>query len=79
MAEPEQPPLTEPVIVPCLFITGGAIETSHDLVRFVGWVAIPELGGETAERRIAVRFAMPTDVARGLFSQGSRATRRGGH
>ena len=57
------PPLTEPEIVPCLFITGGAIEAGESTLRLVGWVQLPALGGETEERRIQVRLAMPLGAA----------------
>lgn len=56
----DQPPLTEPVIIPCLFISGGEIEFGEGVIRFVGWTQMPALGGQTEERRIEVRFAIPT-------------------
>lgn len=62
----EEPPLTEPLIVPCLYVTGAAVERADHAVRIVGWVHLPVLGGETDERRIVIRFAMPIDSARKL-------------
>lgn len=63
----DSPPLTEPEVIPCVFLTGGAIEAGESTVRFVGWVQLPMLGGETEERRIQVRFAMPVDNATALY------------
>lgn len=62
------PPLTEDTGVPCLFVTGAAVEVTRYVMRVVGWVLLPEIGGETEERRIVVRFAMPLDKARVLMS-----------
>lgn len=59
MSEEEpDPPLTEPTICPCLFITGGAFEISEGSIRLVAWVEMPDLGGQTRERRIVARIAM---------------------
>jgi len=57
-------PLVEHVQVPCLYVTGLAIEADDHVVRLVGWVAMPDLGGETVERRIVARLAMPIITAR---------------
>lgn len=65
----EQPALTEPVIVPCLYLTGGEIEVGAGIVRFVGWTQMPAFGGQTEERRIEVRFAIPVDEARRLAAK----------
>ncbi len=65
----EQIPLTEPVIVPCLYLTGGEIEIGAGVVRFVGWTQMPGLGGQTEERRIEVRFALPVEEARRLAAK----------
>jgi hypothetical protein len=54
----EEPPLTEPVTVQCLYVTGIAIEVSRQVARLIGWVSLPDLGGQTTERRIVVRLAM---------------------
>lgn len=53
-----EPPLTEPVPCPCLFVTGGAFEISDGSIRLVAWVEMPNLGGEMRERRIVARLAM---------------------
>jgi hypothetical protein len=60
-------PLTEPLIVSCLFVNGLAIQPEDGAIRFVGWVYAPNLGGQTEERRIVVRFAMPLHAAREMF------------
>lgn len=61
-------PLTEPVTVNCLYLTGAAIEVTRHVARTVGWVALPDqTGGEAKERRVAVRFAMPIDAARAYW------------
>lgn len=59
----EQPALTEPVIVPCLYLTGGDIEVGSGIVRFIGWTQM------AGERRIEVRFALPLDEARRLAAK----------
>jgi hypothetical protein len=38
---------------------GGAFEISEGSLRLVAWVEVPNLGGETRERRIVARLAMP--------------------
>lgn len=68
MPDALQPPLTEPEIVPCLFVTGLAIEIADSVVRLVGWVTLPSLGGETEERRIVMRVAMSNTQARNFQS-----------
>jgi hypothetical protein len=70
-------PLTEAVPVPCLFVTGASIEVTEHIMRFIGWVHLPDLGGETDERRIVVRFAMPIDVARRLRDDLTGMLRKG--
>jgi hypothetical protein len=40
----------------------------HDL-RLTAWTNIPFLGGQEAERRIIVRFAMPINAARALRTE----------
>lgn len=59
----EQVALTEPVIVQDVFVTGAAVESSSHVMRIVGWVQLPYLSGDAEERRIVVRFVMPTDAA----------------
>jgi hypothetical protein len=71
-------PLTEPNTIPCLYITGIGLEIS-DVVRVVGWVHLPALGGETEERRIVVRFAISNTQARNLQTTLKKGLSRGGH
>lgn len=75
----ERVPLTEPEIVPCLYVTGLAIEIADAVVRFVGWVHLPALGGETEERRIVVRFAVSNVQARNVQAVLKKGLARGGH
>jgi hypothetical protein len=64
-----QPPLTEPQCIKYLYLSGVAVEISAHTVAFTGWVDMPDLGPETDERRIVVRFAMPIDAARRLRNE----------
>jgi len=76
--EPEVPPLTEPLIVQDLVITGAEIDADRHLVRFVGWT-LSKIGKfEPAERRIVVRLAMPIDAARTLWADLADALRQEG-
>lgn len=72
-------PLTEPELVDCLFLTGIAAEISDQFVRFVGWVHVPELGGETAERRIRIRYVLTNAQTRNLIAVLRKGMARGGH
>ena len=76
--EPEVPPLTEPLIVQDLVITGAEIEADQHLVRFAGWTLSKTGKLEPAERRIVVRLAMPIDVARTLWADLADALRQEG-
>jgi hypothetical protein len=70
--EPE-PPLTEPEIITCEFATGCAVDADEHALRLTGWTFIPPyFGGECAERRIVVRFAMPIGAARALRTEARR-------
>src|ERR1700733_4193488 len=62
--EPEVPPLSEPLIVQDLVITGAEIEADQRLVRFAGWTLSKTGKLEPAERRIVVRLALPIDAGR---------------
>ena len=76
--EPEVPPLTEPLIVQDLVITGAEIEADQRLVRFAGWTLSKTGKLEPAERRIVVRLAMPIDAARTLWADLADALRQEG-
>ncbi len=60
--------MTEPIIVPCLFVTGLAVEAEESFVRIVGWVDLPEAGYDS-ERRIISRVVLPESVARLLIRE----------
>lgn len=76
----DDPPLTEPMIVPCLYVTGWAVEASEaGAVRLVGFVQMPRIGGEMDERRIVVRCAMTTPVGREMLATLRDAITRGGN
>jgi hypothetical protein len=62
----EQPPFTEPVPIPCLFVSGTATEFMPGFARVVAWVELPTLPAEPHERRIVGRWVMPDAVARQL-------------
>lgn len=73
------PPLSEPEIVPCIFVSGFSVVPAGRVVRFVGWVELPALGDEPIERRIVVRFVMTVEAARALRDDLAKALRRPGH
>ena len=72
-------PLTEPLIVPCLYCTGAGIERVVHAVQVVFWTHTPTLSEDMGERRISARIAMPIDVARTFAREITRALREGGH
>lgn len=76
-AEPS--PVTEPVIVNSVFITGGAIEVTDSCVRIVGWEQQPAMSGEMVERRIVARLAMSNGVAREIVAALRRGLAKDGH
>lgn len=71
--------LTEPEIIHCLYITGMAVEIADSVVRLVGWVSLPTLGGQTEERRIVLRCAMSNEQARNLQTVLRKGLTRGGN
>lgn len=79
MSRHKQPPLTEPTIVGCVFVTGMGVEIADDVVRFVGWNHLPALSSESEERRIVVRYVMSNSQARSFLSVLRRGLVRGGH
>jgi hypothetical protein len=66
MDHTNEPPLTEPLIVPALFISGMIVDAGLDVVRLVGWETTPF--GNPSERRIVVRVAMTVEAARELHA-----------
>ncbi len=77
--EAPDPPLTEPLIVPCLFATGAGVERTPHSLRLVFWVHTPNLGGEAEERRIVARLALPLDAAHVVTKALTTALRDRGH
>lgn len=78
-AQSERSALTEPEIIPCLYVTGLAIEIADSVVRLVGWVSLPNLGTEIEERRIVMRCAMSNSQARNFEAVLRKGLTRGGH
>jgi hypothetical protein len=63
-------PLAEPLIVTCQYITGGRMWIDEgSILQFIGWVAIPMMGGESEEHRIVTRLAIPLGVAKQLVGE----------
>jgi hypothetical protein len=75
----DQPPLTEPVMIQCLFCTGIEVEATDHFSRLTGWVELPAMGSGNPERRIMVRVVMPPEVARALSRDLRRGLAKGGH
>jgi hypothetical protein len=47
-----------------LIVPGCAVDADEHDLRLTAWTNIPFLGGQEAERRVIVRFAMPINAAR---------------
>jgi hypothetical protein len=75
----DEPPFTEPVVIPCLFTSGCACEFAESFVRIVAWVDLPSLPHEPHERRIIARLVLPKDVARGLERELKQGLKKGSH
>jgi hypothetical protein len=71
------PPLTEPVIVQCLFCTGVDVQHTENFTRLIGWVELPAPGYDFQERRIIARMVMPEEVARALSRDLRRSLTKG--
>lgn len=72
-------PLTEPKVVDCVFCEGIRIEVRDGFIRIVGWIDLETAADGIAERRIVVRAAMPTLVARALIRDLRKSVAKGGH
>lgn len=72
---PADPPLTEPMIVQCLSVSGFEVATEDHVMHFVGWAVTPAFAGDSAsqERRIVVRFDMSIDNVRAFRDKVTRA------
>ena len=66
LTEFAEPPLTEPVVVPCLYCTGAGVARAPHAVQLVFWVHSPGPGLGDEERRLTVRVALPIDATRVL-------------
>ncbi|MBZ9894215.1 hypothetical protein LB545_07640 [Mesorhizobium sp. BR1-1-6] len=60
MAEDEDPPLVEPVIIPDIFCEGIDIQRIDGDVRLIAWVT------HESEHRIVARLVLPEAVGRAL-------------
>ncbi len=64
--EDHEPPLNEPVIIPCVYASGFEVQPEDGIIRLVAFVRLPDFGGETTERRIVARAVMTPSTARAL-------------
>lgn len=69
----EEKPLTEPVPVPDVFVTGSYVERLDGTIRIVAWVDYSE------ERRINGRWVMSSTTARHLVAELRKVLMRGGN
>lgn len=69
--------VSEPEIVPDLFITSALVERNSHVIRFVGFVRTPQMCTVREEHRVVVRLTMPIDVARGMRKEVEKALREG--
>ena len=77
LPEHDVPPLTEPLIIQDLLISGVEIEADRHLVRFVGWT-LAKTGHDPVERRVVSRLAMSIDAAREIWADLADALGREG-
>lgn len=79
MTEATDLPLTEPLIVPVLSVSGFDLRTDDHIMHFVGWVATPAVAGDgtSAERRIVMRFDMSIDSVRPFRDAVTKSIPRG--
>lgn len=68
----DEPPLTEPLIIPDVFATGVDIDHINGEVRLVCWVTHGD------EHRIVNRLVLPSVVARALVRDLRKALATGG-
>jgi hypothetical protein len=72
---PADPPLTEPMIVQCLSVSGFEIDIEDHMMHFVGWAVTRD--GSSQERRIVMRFDMSIDNVRAFRDKVTKAIPRG--
>lgn len=75
----EKAPLSEPVVVQSVFLTGAAVAVTDTCVRLVGFEELEAVHGEMAERRIVSRVVMSTATAREIIAALQKALTKGGH
>ncbi len=61
----DRPPLSEPIITPTIFCNGVTIDLADGVLTITYWT----VHIEPAERRIAVRVAVPVEVGRDQMVQ----------
>lgn len=71
--------MTEPTPVDCHFVEGVKIEVRDEFLRIVGFIDLETSENGEPERRIVVRAALPTLVARALLRDLRKAVSRGGN
>lgn len=76
----DRPPrMSEPKPVPCHFVEGVTVEVRDEFIRVVGWIDLETVEMDRPERRIVVRAALPTMVARALIRDLRKAVAKGGN
>lgn len=71
--------LTEPKVIDCVLCEGITLEVRDELIRMVGWVDLETVVGVAIERRIVLRAAVPTLLARAMIRDLRKAVARGGN
>jgi hypothetical protein len=73
----ELAPLTEPEIIPCLYVRGFEMMVVDSVVQLEFWASVESTGG--SERRIVSRVAMSNSQARNLLVRLKSGLAQGGH
>jgi hypothetical protein len=71
--------VTEPIVIPVQYVDGITVEATDSVIRLVGWVDLVRIDGEDSERRIVMRIAMSSEIARSLYAALKKLFGRGGH
>jgi hypothetical protein len=71
--------VTEPKPVQLVFAEGIRVEARDETVRLIGWIDLSLAPGQREERRIVLRVALPSLVARALVRDMRRVLARGGN
>jgi hypothetical protein len=64
----QEPPVSEPLIIPDVIVDAVEVRGGRHVVRFVGLATVPSIGREPEERRVTLRFTMALDVAREFWT-----------